>query len=247
MTVAGRAAARALLPILIPGLLAPFAAFAAIATGARWTLPVLATIAVYPSFALFVSRGRRAAAVTTALVWAFSLAATLIFAASRDPARVGAVVPRGPEYRDEMFAYVASGHGQETEPARFLPRHAIDLILFVALSLVSGGLLGILMGGVLVGYMSYYVGSLACGAAPWRAALLGWPPWAILRVVAFVLIGVVAARPLVTRLARREASSGGDRRLLIAAAVLLLLDVALKTALAGEWAVLLRPCLPPAP
>jgi hypothetical protein len=38
-----------------------------------------------------------------------------------------------------------------------------------------------------------------------------------------------------------------ERRLLLAAAVLLLLDVALKAALAVEWAAILRPCLSAAP
>jgi hypothetical protein len=80
-----------------------------------------------------------------------------------------------------------------------------------------------------------------------RAALLGWPPWAILRVVAFVLIGVVTARPLLGRLSGRDLRSPVERRLLLAAAVLLLLDVALKTALATEWAAILRPCLASAP
>ena len=247
MTGSGGVPTRGLLPILIPGLLAPLAAFAAIATGMRWPLPVLETFAVYPSFAFFVTRGRRAAAVGATLLWAFGLAATVIFAAARDPVRVGAAVPRGPEYRDEMFSYVATGHGQETDPSRFLPRHALDLALFVALSLITGGLLGLVMGGVLVGYMSYYVGSLAAGGAPLRAALLGWPPWAILRVVAFVLIGVVAARPLLARLARRDVPATGERRLLVAAAVLLVLDVVLKTVLAAGWAAILRPCLPPSP
>lgn len=236
-----------ILPILIPGLLAPPAAFAAIASGTRWMLPVLATAVVYPSFATFVARGRRGAAVAAALLWALGLSATVICAASRNPARVGAAVPRGPAYRDAMFAYVATGHGEESEPSRFLPRHAIDLALFVAASLATGGLLGLAMGSVLVGFMSYYVGSLAAGADPVRAALLGWPPWAILRVVAFVLIGVVTARPVLGRLTRRDLRSPLERRLLLAAAVLLLLDVTLKTALATGWAALLRPCLSSAP
>ena len=245
MTTEGRV--RSILPMLIPGLLAPPAVFTAIATGTRWMLPLLATAVVYPSFAWFVGRGRRGAAVAAALLWAAGLSATLIFAASRDPARVGAAVPRGPAYRDAMFAYVATGHGEESEPARFLPHHAIDLAIFVVVSLATGGLLGLAMGSVLVGYMSYYVGSLAAGAAPLRAALFGWPPWAIARVVAFVLIGVVAARPLIGRVTGRDLRSPVERRLLIAAAVLLLLDVALKSACAVAWAALLRPCLSSSP
>jgi hypothetical protein len=247
MTAGGRGTVRSILPILVPGLLAPPAAFAAIASGTRWILPVLATAVVYPTFAVLLGRGRRGAAIAAALFWAFGLSATLIFAASRDPGRVGAAVPRGPAYRDAMFAYVATGHGEESDPARFLPRHAIDLTLFVVASLATGGLLGLAMGSVLVGFMSYYVGSLAAGADPVRAALLGWPPWAILRVVAFVLIGVVTARPLLGRLTGRDLRSPVERRLLLAAAVLLLLDVALKAALAVEWAAILRPCLSAAP
>ncbi len=247
MTAEGRVPVRSILPILIPGLLAPAAAFAAIVTGTRWMLPLLATAVVYPSFALLVAGGRRGAAVAAALLWAAGLSATLIFAASHDPARVGAAVPRGPAYRDAMFAYVATGRGQESEPARFLPRHAIDLTLFVVASLLTGGLLGLAMGSVLVGYMSFYVGSLAAGAAPLRAALFGWPPWAILRVVAFVLIGVVTARPLLARLTGRNLRSPAERRLLIAAGVLLLLDVVLKSEFAVAYAALLRPCLSSAP
>src|SRR5207249_7337270 len=98
----------------------------------------------------------------------------------------------------------------------------------------TGGLLGIALGAVLVGYMSFYVGSLAAaGGAPGTAFLLGWPPWAVLRVVAFVLVGLCLAEPLLfaggRRLGRLPAPPSSTRRAWYSvAAALLVADVVLK-------------------
>jgi hypothetical protein len=229
--------------ILLPGLLAPFAAGVAFLAARPWVLPVLATAAVYPVFAGLILRGRRGAAVAAALLWAASLSSTIILVTARDPGRAGAAVLNGPAYRDEMFAYVRTGHGREMDPARFLPQHALHLVGFAMLSLLTAGLLGIAMGSVLVGYMSYYVGCLAAAGSPHLAFLFGWPPWAVLRVVGFVLLGAVLSRPVLARVTRRVIPAAGERRTLVAAAVLLVLDVLLKTLLASHWPVLLRPCL----
>ena len=144
----------------------------------------------------------------------------------------------------------SAGTGREADPRRFVPQHLLHLGLFALLAIVSGGLLGILLGAVLVDYMSFYVGSLraACPAS-FLPIVAGWPPCAILRVVGFVLVGVVLAEPLVARLrgpSRRPAGMGRFAcRALPAALVLLLLDIVLKAWLAPRWAVLLRTCLGP--
>ncbi len=231
-----------LLPLL-PPLLAPIAVLLGV-RGGRFFLPILATLAVYPCFARLVVDARRKAAVAAALLWAASLSATLIALTAHDPAGVGGAVLNGPAYRDEMFAFIAAGAGRESEPARFVPQHAAHLGLFVAATLASGGLLGLAMGAVLIGYMSYYVGALAHGPAPGLALLCGWSPWAVTRVVAFILLGVVLSRPVLAAATRRRIPSAGALPMTVAALVLLLLDVALKTLLAPHWAVLLRPCLP---
>jgi len=161
------------------------------------------------------------------------------------------VVLNGAAYRDEMFAYVRSGLGRESDPSRFLPQHVLHLLAFSLLSAGSGGLLGILLGAVLIDYMSFYVGSLvAAGGSPARALLFGWPPWAILRVAAFVLLGVCLAEPALLaarrRIGRPPAPPAAPRRTwYFAAGALLLSDVILKLAFAGDWARILRPCLVP--
>lgn len=250
---AGASAPRRLLPVLVPALLAPVVVFLAFvleglrpALG-RAALPILATLALYPVFAALVAGGRRGAAIAAALLWALSLSVSLITHTARDPEAAGRGILMGPAYRDEMFQYVATGVGRESQPGRFVPQHLLHAGLFCVVTILSGGFLGLAMGAVLVGYMSYYVGALAAGPQPVTAALLGWPPWAILRVVAFVLLGTVLARPLLLRLrGARKAPlfEPEDRRILLAAAALLLVDIVLKTLFAATWAGLLRPCLP---
>jgi len=236
---------RLLVWVLLPAMLAPLAALLGVASGSPVLLPILAAACVYPSFALLLVRERRGASIAAALLWALSLSAAVVVLTHRDPARTGRAVLNGVAYRDEMLAYVRSGTGREVDPARFVPQHLLHLAGFAALTLVSGGLLGLVLGAILVAFMSYYVGSLTLGAAPLRGALLGWPPWAVLRVAAFVLLGTVLARPLIARATGRRLA-GGDRPLLVAAAALLVLDVLLKAILAPAWAAILRPCLPPA-
>ena len=250
--------------MLLPALLTPGAILLARAAGGRILLPCLATIAVYPVLVALLLQGRRRTAAVATLLWAASLSTSIIASTVRDQRGTEAVVLNGGAYREEMFAFIRTGSGAESDPGRFLPQHVLHLVAFSALSAGSGGFLGIVLGAVLVGYMSYYVGCLAAaGGAPAMAVGLGWPPWAILRVVAFVLLGIALSDPLLSALRRRARgasgpppdSSGGAHALpparrswrswYIAAGLLLVADAGLKSLLAPTWAALLRPCLGP--
>jgi len=237
--------------IALPALLAPVAVILARAGQGPLLLPVLATAVIYPVMATLLLRGRRDAAALAALLWTAGLSVSIIAFTRRDPASMERVVLNGPAYREEMFAYIRSGIGREGDPARFVPQHALHLLTFSLLSVGSGGLLGIALGAILVGYMSFYVGALAAGGgAPGTALLLGWPPWAILRVAAFVLIGLCLAEPVLFAargwLGRLPAPPAGPRRpWYLAAAALLVADIVLKLVFAQAWAAILRPCLVP--
>jgi hypothetical protein len=230
--------------VLAPALLAPCAAWLGHAAPGHWLLPLLAMGAAYPVMALLVIRGRPVAATLAMLLWAASLSVSIIGLTSRHPVAMGRSILQGPAYRDEMFSYVRTGVGRESDPRRYLPQHLMHTAAFLALTLVSGGAIGILLGAVLVDYMSYYVGCLvAAGGAPLTGWLLGWPPWALLRVLAFVLLGVALSRPLLSKLAHRPLPLPRPRRWYAAALLLLLVDVVLKGLLASHWALLLRACL----
>jgi hypothetical protein len=241
---AGPPARGALVLLILPALLAPVALWIAAASGRPFVLPLLATAAIYPIFAAFLMAGRPLAAATAAVLWAASLSVSIIAVTMADPARLAPVIVNGAAYRDEMISWVATGIGRESDPARFIPQHLLHLAAFILLALASAGLLGLLLGAVLVGYMSFYVGVLASGPEPVRGALIGWPPYAVVRVVAYIVLGTVLARPLLGRLARRPLPPMSTRRWIGVAAALLVLDIVLKTLLAARWAAYLRPCLP---
>jgi hypothetical protein len=161
------------------------------------------------------------------------------------PQPPGPLIVHGPEYRDEMFAWIRTGAGTEGSPRLFIPQHALHLAAFVVLSLVTASALSITMGAVLMNYMDFYVASLARAGAPlWAVVLLGWQPWAMARVAAFSMLGVVLAPPLLRRLGWIGPSAPASRPIVIAAVSLLLADVALKAVLAPTWGLWLRSVLP---
>src|SRR5436305_3706166 len=92
------------------------------------------------------------------------------------------------------------------------------------------------MGAVLMNYMGHYVGTLA-GASrhPILTMVLGWHPWAVIRIVSFVVIGVVLSAPVWSGLARARVDRRLAVRLLAYAAAGLLVDIVLKTLLAPAW------------
>ena len=168
---------------------------------ARWLLPLLLVAPAIHALWRYLGEGRRSEAVRLMLGWALALAVFGPIAMAIAPEAAEASVLRGAEYREEMMSWLATGEGAEGDIRMFLPLHLQRLLLFVPLSLVSGGALGLLMGAVMMNFMDFFVASYAAAASGVPAAL-AWFPWALCRVVAFVILGVVTAEPLVRRLAK---------------------------------------------
>ena len=145
------------------------------------------------------------------------------------------------EYKDQMLTWVKTGVGPESDPSTFVPRHFAYAGVFSATALATGGTLAMPMGAVLMNSMGDYVGTLARqGAQPLPLVMLGWHPWAVIRIVAFVIIGVVLSGVVLARVRRFEYSLAAQRRWLIIGAAMLVLDIALKWMLAPMWSPLLR-------
>jgi len=158
----------------------------------------------------------------------------------RWPAQTGALFLRGEAYRAEMFTWVATGQGAESNPSQFIPQQIGHAALFAGAALASGGALAMTMGAVLMNYMGHYVGTLAeTSAHPVRTLLLAWHPWAVIRVISFVAIGVVLSAPLASRIMKFTVDWKMARTLLGWACGGLVLDVLLKTLLAPAWQRLL--------
>lgn len=203
-------------------------------------VPAFNTLASYPFMVTALRRGEPRLAIARMLVWALTLGVCATLFAFARPWDAGRLFANGAHYREDMFAWVLTGHGAESTPAQFIPQQARDAALFAALTLASGGLVGMAMGATLMNYMGTYVGSLAAASAhPALALVLGWHPWAVIRIISFVTIGVVLAIPLLSRLLPVEQDRGQARRLLTWAAAGLVLDIVLKGLFAPAWRHLL--------
>jgi hypothetical protein len=209
--------------------------------GQPWLLPAFNAAPAWPLLYAALRRGRPGQAIARLSIWALMLGACATALAFWRPETTASLFLNAESYQREMFAWVATGRGPESEPSRFVPVHGAHALLFSLLSLASGSLLSMPMGAVLMNYMGHYVGTFgAASARPGVAILLAWHPWAVVRVGSFVALGVVLAGPVLSRVGRFPFSLRRHRRLLVLASAGLLLDVALKTLLAPGWARVLR-------
>jgi hypothetical protein len=210
------------------------------AIGVPVLVPFLNTAASFPFMVLALRRGDLRLAVARMLVWALTMGVVATLLSYARPAETGQLFPRAQSYRVEMFTWVATGRGPESTPSQFIPQQVGHAALFSGLALLSGGILAMPMGAMLMNYMGHYVGTLAeSSARPAATMLLAWHPWAVIRVISFVVIGVVLSAPVLSRLFTFHVDSPATRRLLVWASVGLVADIVLKALLAPAWQRLL--------
>jgi len=203
-------------------------------------MPFLNTAAAFPFMVLALRRQKLRFAVARMLVWALAMGVTATLLSYARPTPTETLFLRGEAYRTEMFAWVMSGRGAESSPRQFLPQHARDAAIFSTLALATGGTLAMPMGAALMNYMGHYVGALAAASRrPLPTMILGWHPWAVIRVASFVTLGVLLSAPLLSTLFAFRVDWRSARPLAIAAAVGLVVDVVLKALLAPAWQRLL--------
>lgn len=232
----------------LPGAVAPaivaataLSYLAAFGIGIAVLVPFLNVAAGFPFMVASLKRGRTREAIWRMLIWAAALGicATLFsYFATADAAQL---FLRGESYRAEMFDFIRTGQGREGDIRAFLPQHALHAAAFSLLAIATGAVLAMPLGAFLMNYMAYYVGALAAASAhPGKAIALAWVPWAIVRVMSFVTLGVVLAGPVLSRLVGFPYRLGDQRRWIVLAACGLLLDIFMKWALAPWWRHLLR-------
>src|SRR5262249_743781 len=210
------------------------------AIGVPVLVPFLNTLAAFPFMVAALRQGNIRLAVARMLVWALAMGVSATALTYAQPARTETLFLRGQAYRAEMFAWVMTGRGAESSPRQFLPQHARDAAIFSTLAVATGGALAMPMGAALMNYMGHYVGALASvSRRPLLTGVLGWHPWAVIRIVSFVTIGVVLSAPLLSRLFAFRVDWTSARPLAIAAVAGLAADVVLKALLAPAWQRLL--------
>jgi hypothetical protein len=210
------------------------------AIGVPVVLPVLNTLASFPFMVLALVRGDLRLAVARMLLWALTMGIAATALSYVRPSQTGELFLRGESYRAEMFAWVMTGQGAESTPSQFIPQQLTHAAVFSGLALATGGAAAMPMGAVLMNYMGHYVGTLAAASRrPALTMMLGWHPWAVIRVISFVVIGVVLSAPLLSWIGTFRVDRAAARTLLTGAAAGLMADIVLKTLLAPAWQRLL--------
>jgi hypothetical protein len=214
--------------------------------GIAWTIgipalvPILNTLVSFPFMVAALRRGRMKLAVARMLLWAATMAIAATLLSYAQPGDTEALFLRSGDYRREMFTWVMTGRGAESTPSQFIPQQAGHAALFSTLALATGGALAMPMGAALMNYMGHYVGTLAAmSRRPFAIMLLGWHPWAVIRVISFVVLGVVLSSPLLGRVFRFRVDWRVGRRLLGWSCAGLVADIVLKALLAPAWQRLL--------
>ncbi|MDW7984027.1 MAG: hypothetical protein RMK16_05020 [Acidobacteriota bacterium] len=169
--------------------------------GHPWVLPVLQTLPVYGFMVWLLRKGAWRSAIRWMWLWAAAVGLVGTLWAYRQGPAVAPLVLYGETYRQKMFDWLRTGQGEESDPRRFLRRHGVELGLFTVTSLTTASLVSMHGGTILMNYMSYYVGSLMRHSdAPFWTFVTAWPVYAVLRVLAYVVLGVLLAEPLLYRL-----------------------------------------------
>jgi hypothetical protein len=208
--------------------------------GQPWLVPVLNTLAAYPFMVGPVTTGRLKLGASRMLVWAATMAVCATALSFARPSVTAALFVNAKAYEAEMLAWVDTGRGREATPRAFLPQHAFHAAAFSGLSLATGSALSMPFGAALMNYMGHYAGALGARRRSPVAAVLAWHPWAIVRVVSFVLLGVVLSGPVLCRVRGLKWQWNRQAVALLALAMVgLAIDVLIKTALAQVWRRLL--------
>jgi len=231
-------------PIVYPYLLIATAISIAIGvySESKILLPLLNIAAAYPVMFTLLRFEQRKRAIGTMLFWALCMAVLMVYTCVHFPLQAEASIFHGKAYAAEMMNWVRTGNAPENEPLRFVPQHLLHFFVFVALSLLTGSLLSLLMGALLMNYMCFYVGTLVNAAAhPLTATLMGWQPYAIIRVCSYVILGVILGEPMICRVLKKDYEYDLKLRPFYWAALTgVVLDIIIKFAIAPWWGLVLR-------
>ena len=203
-------------------------------------VPFVNTAASYPFMVLALKAGDVRLAIARMLLWALTMGVCATLLSYARPLPTATLFLNAEAYRVEMFRWVVTGTGAESTPAIFVPQQLLHAIAFSVLALATGGVLAMPMGAMLMNYMGHYVGTLAANSRqPILTMFLAWHPWAVIRVISFVTLGVVLSAPLISRVGRFRIDLRPARPFVVTACAGLAADIVLKALLAPTWQRLL--------
>ena len=211
-------------------------------SGIKYLLPFMTAIPAGLVLIRHMKNGKPLTAVLDMILYVFLLTVFSLILMYFFHDRASTVILKGEDYWNEMMPWLEGARiAKEGNPSMFIPEHIKHTVIVAVASLVSAGMLALLFGTVLMNYMNYYVSQLMLNSSkPLLMAVVGWHPWSICRVVAFIILGCALAWPLVSRFKKAEKIDFKKFTIMIAIAIgLEILDILLKTTIGPGWRDLL--------
>ncbi|MCC5609928.1 hypothetical protein LC612_24925 [Nostoc sp. CHAB 5834] len=222
--------------------------------GLPWLMPILGAAVPYPIFFLQVRRQQYKSAFWWMLLWGVLQSIAVIVATAMSttgyayaPKTAAKVILRGQSYTTEMLHWIRTGEGMEGSLNLFLPDHLLHYRIFCILCVVTLSSAALIFGTWMLNYMNFYVAELVkVSAKPWLAAILGWYPWSLLRIIGFIATGVALAAlglNLVTRIRGEVPKSPFPKTYMLIGIGFVIADIVVKALLAPIWQKLLLSAL----
>ncbi len=223
--------------------LTPTAVFLSRWIGSRLALPVLTAIAGYFPF-LLEAQYSLLRGFLILLWWTIVLSITIFRLSLKRPDQMVSVIWRGREYTENMFRWIETGDLPEGSAGHVFFFHLKQTLIYCVLALFSANFLALILGSALLNYMNFYVASLARRSShPGKALWMGWNPWSVIRVIAFLYLGIAAGTPALWLIIPVPWKLNFS--LFIPGLVGLVLDLVLKITLSRNWSKRLCPIFIP--
>lgn len=212
----------------------PLALAAAYSVNSPVLFPLAASLLFFPVFFAHIRREAFTSALLCSILWAVTGSVLVILLTIFKPHVSDSLILNGQAYSLEMLRWIGTGEGAESTFSIFFPQHLLHLAVFTAATLISAGYLGLTAGSFLLNYMNAYVGTYVAvsGTGP-AGVLLAWHPWALIRVGAYLVLGVYLSA--LTLKTIRKIENLPPRRWVYFGVSGLVLDILLKTVLAPHW------------
>ncbi|MEH2289157.1 hypothetical protein [Nostoc sp.] len=212
-----------------------------------WLMPILGAAIPYPIFFSQVRRQQYKSAFWWMLLWGVLQSIAVIIATAILPETAAKVILRGQSYTTEMLHWIRTGEGSEGTLSSFLPGHLLYYGIFCILCVVTLSSVALIFGTWMLNYMNFYVTELVkISTKPWLAAILGWYPWSILRIIGFIATGVALAAlglNLVMRIRGKVPKSPFPKTYMLIGVGFVIADIVVKAVLAPIWEKLLLSAL----
>jgi hypothetical protein len=202
--------------------------------GNRILFLLLCTIPAYVSYLLGL-RSSIISAFVTLLIWTFIQSFLVIFSSLRSNNKMARLIFRSETYSESMFRWIKTGILPEGNSIQVIRIHLQQTLIYCVLAFVTGNLLSLIFGCMLLNYMNFYVAQFAAQNKSWKAFVFGWNPWSVVRVVSFLWLGAVLGIPLLSYLWKMNI----EFRFiwLVPGIIGVILDLILKLTVSDRWRI----------